>query len=423
MAPRFNPPPGWPAPPADWVPDPGWQPDPSWPPAPPGWQLWITDDDLPPVDDRGRPGARALARRHWPWGVVALVAVLGLASGPGGALLLGGLAALAFGLLSTVRRLVQRKGRPTRGIVLALALGLVGTSAGAVLAPLPEPAPPRAAAPAGARPTPPPAPTPSSATSAAPPSAPAATPTPADVPGTTPVPTTPAPAPSTSAPPAPPPAPPPPPPPAPRPGPHHFDATFTITIDAERLVDIHVVGSHDLTSSKLAAPAGKTDLFSRISGTATYTNRSPDREVFRDDLDFVMAAMPDRKTCLTMGTDPELLPGPYCQEELFRIDPSSLRERRLAPGQVAVESIADLDHSDSQEGDVSVTRMLPVAVADEEAVVDALKTSPLVATRRLPVVDGAENLLPTCTDREGLRWVSLWSEVAGVDACSNNPRR
>lgn len=43
----FNPPPGWPKPPAGWVPPKGWTPDPAWPPAPPDWQLWISDDTLP----------------------------------------------------------------------------------------------------------------------------------------------------------------------------------------------------------------------------------------------------------------------------------------------------------------------------------------------------------------------------------------
>jgi WD40 repeat protein len=60
MAPRFNPPPGWPPPPAGWTPFPGWQPDPSWPPPPDGWQLWI--DDAQPVPEWGaRPAARKRA--------------------------------------------------------------------------------------------------------------------------------------------------------------------------------------------------------------------------------------------------------------------------------------------------------------------------------------------------------------------------
>ena len=45
MAPRFNPPPNWPAPPAGWTPQPGWTPDPGWGPLPEGWQLWL--DDVP----------------------------------------------------------------------------------------------------------------------------------------------------------------------------------------------------------------------------------------------------------------------------------------------------------------------------------------------------------------------------------------
>jgi Domain of unknown function (DUF4190)/Septum formation len=60
---RFNPPPGWPAPPAGFVPDAGWQPDPSWPPAPPGWQLWVSDD-VPGVQAAagyGLPGLSAEA--------------------------------------------------------------------------------------------------------------------------------------------------------------------------------------------------------------------------------------------------------------------------------------------------------------------------------------------------------------------------
>ncbi|MGA5324128.1 DUF4041 domain-containing protein [Streptomyces seoulensis] len=42
---RFNPPPGWPTPPEGWTPPAGWKPDPAWPAAPPGWQLFIPDDE------------------------------------------------------------------------------------------------------------------------------------------------------------------------------------------------------------------------------------------------------------------------------------------------------------------------------------------------------------------------------------------
>lgn len=40
----FNPPPGLPAPPKGWRPPASWAPDPAWPPPPPGWQLWISED-------------------------------------------------------------------------------------------------------------------------------------------------------------------------------------------------------------------------------------------------------------------------------------------------------------------------------------------------------------------------------------------
>jgi hypothetical protein len=51
LAPRFNPPPGWPAPPSDeWLPPPGWSPDAEWPPAPAGWQLII---DAAPITSVG----------------------------------------------------------------------------------------------------------------------------------------------------------------------------------------------------------------------------------------------------------------------------------------------------------------------------------------------------------------------------------
>ncbi len=46
-APRFNPPPGWPAPVPGWTPPPGWQPDPSWPQALPGWRFWLPDAQAP----------------------------------------------------------------------------------------------------------------------------------------------------------------------------------------------------------------------------------------------------------------------------------------------------------------------------------------------------------------------------------------
>lgn len=49
---RFNPPPGWPLPPREWEPPADWEPDPLWEPPPPGWQLWVPDDDIAPLGDR-----------------------------------------------------------------------------------------------------------------------------------------------------------------------------------------------------------------------------------------------------------------------------------------------------------------------------------------------------------------------------------
>ncbi len=45
MPQAFNPPPNWPQPPVGWRPPSSWQPDPSWGPAPPGWQLWVEEQD------------------------------------------------------------------------------------------------------------------------------------------------------------------------------------------------------------------------------------------------------------------------------------------------------------------------------------------------------------------------------------------
>jgi len=42
---KFNPAPGWPKPPAGWVPSAGWAPESTWPPAPPGWQVWLPDEE------------------------------------------------------------------------------------------------------------------------------------------------------------------------------------------------------------------------------------------------------------------------------------------------------------------------------------------------------------------------------------------
>ncbi|MEU1761158.1 DUF4041 domain-containing protein [Micromonospora sp. NPDC005652] len=59
---RYNPPPNWPPPPPGWAPPPGWSPDPAWGPPPPGWQLWITDQEIPLFGARGK--ARELAAEN-----------------------------------------------------------------------------------------------------------------------------------------------------------------------------------------------------------------------------------------------------------------------------------------------------------------------------------------------------------------------
>ena len=41
---RFNPAPGWPKVPAEWKPPAGWTPPAEWGEAPPGWEVWITEE-------------------------------------------------------------------------------------------------------------------------------------------------------------------------------------------------------------------------------------------------------------------------------------------------------------------------------------------------------------------------------------------
>ena len=45
---RFNPAPGWPQVPAAWKPPAGWSPPAEWGEAPEGWQIWISDEVIPP---------------------------------------------------------------------------------------------------------------------------------------------------------------------------------------------------------------------------------------------------------------------------------------------------------------------------------------------------------------------------------------
>lgn len=64
MAPRYNPPPNWPAPPTGWTPPAGRVPDPSWGRAPDGWQLWTEDGSpyaMPPAPAAPRVSRAARA--------------------------------------------------------------------------------------------------------------------------------------------------------------------------------------------------------------------------------------------------------------------------------------------------------------------------------------------------------------------------
>lgn len=68
MAMRFNPPPGWPPPPEGFTPDPGWRPDPSWPPVPPGWQLWVPEEQQRDASTGLTPGYIGYAQAPAPVG-------------------------------------------------------------------------------------------------------------------------------------------------------------------------------------------------------------------------------------------------------------------------------------------------------------------------------------------------------------------
>ena len=121
MTKRFNPPPGWPKPPTGWTPPPGWKPPTDLPPAPSGWQFWIDEAEASSV------GAAASSRSWRPsWklyvaaGVVALFALIGLAAGAAGVLVLGGVAMLLSGVVGLIRP--RWVGAPTR-IVTGIASG------------------------------------------------------------------------------------------------------------------------------------------------------------------------------------------------------------------------------------------------------------------------------------------------------------
>jgi len=179
MAPRFNPPPGWPQQPAWWQPPPGWQPDPSWPPPPPGWQFWIEDTatqaQTPPSGQpqpwehpaAGKQPAGHYGRRLLQWfrarplwaKIVLIVLLLGLLPW---LLIAAGLAVMALGLIGLARGSLPRFRITSRPLAVgAVALGLVsfvgGTAfAGAVMQAPPSP-PAVTQAPSAALPAPAPA--------------------------------------------------------------------------------------------------------------------------------------------------------------------------------------------------------------------------------------------------------------------------
>ena len=147
MARRFNPPPGWPTPPSGWAPPGDWTPDPRWPRPPAGWRLWLEDDlDQDPrdagqsvsvtwIDAPSTLGTRRLSK--WVWAAVALVFLLGLGiGGPASALVSGGVATFAVGLLAGLRGVgMPNGGRQRSTAVVTAAVGLIAAFGGALALP------------------------------------------------------------------------------------------------------------------------------------------------------------------------------------------------------------------------------------------------------------------------------------------------
>jgi len=126
VAVRFNPPPGWPPPPPGFTPDPGWRPDPSWPPVPPGWQMWVADDQDTAASG-GSAGGWSAAPPSGTSGLAIAAFVLGLLGIAG----ISAIAAIVLGIVAVhqIRRTRQEgKGLAIAGIVLGgcwLALPLI----------------------------------------------------------------------------------------------------------------------------------------------------------------------------------------------------------------------------------------------------------------------------------------------------------
>jgi hypothetical protein len=66
MAYRFNPPPGWDVPPG-FTPDDAWTPDPTWPAAPPGWEFWLPEVQVPPPPPAGASASAKLGGMFASW--------------------------------------------------------------------------------------------------------------------------------------------------------------------------------------------------------------------------------------------------------------------------------------------------------------------------------------------------------------------
>jgi hypothetical protein len=141
---RFNPPPNWPLPP-DWSPPLTWRPDPHWPDPPPGWQVWIDEEEhdpaaaeMPVLDDIEALPPGGVFARSWDWLAdlsiwgTALVAVLALLLLPL-ILVAGGVGLLIEGAFALARG-GRWKLRTKLSAIAAIVVGLAATAAGTALA-------------------------------------------------------------------------------------------------------------------------------------------------------------------------------------------------------------------------------------------------------------------------------------------------
>lgn len=208
------------------------------------------------------------------------------------------------------------------------------------------------------------------------------------------------------------------------PGAHPFAASFNINIDADRSVKVDLKGSYTATATPLEAEAGKTDVYTKIEGVATFTNLSADREIGLDDADFVIELLTPSRVCTKVDLykkNPDLLVGPFCSQELTRLTPSRLRKMTLAPSEALSQDFTDISTGSEEDGHV-VDRWGTVKVADGESVTASVNQSVMAISRRLPILDDEKTLLPTCETQDG-RWVDFWSESDQVNTCSTYPKK